>query len=75
MKRKISVIFIFLAFIITMGCFSGFKTNNTYKVYASEEIKSKSVYLIERYTCLHLCTKESCTRFPANEHMNVHYIA
>ena len=47
MKRKISVFFIFLAFIITMGCFSGFKTNNTYKVYASEEIKSKSVYLIE----------------------------
>ena len=35
----------------------------------------KSVHLIERYTCLHLCTKESCTRFQANEHMNVHYIA
>ena len=48
----------------------------TAEIYVVRQHKSlKSVHLIERYTCLHLCSKESCTRFQANEHMNVHYIA
>ena len=47
MKKKISVIFILLAFCMTVACFTGFKN----KAYANEfNFESKAVYLMDSNT-------------------------
>ncbi|MBQ8794137.1 MAG: D-alanyl-D-alanine carboxypeptidase, partial [Clostridia bacterium] len=46
MRKRYSVIFILLAFIITMGCFSGFT-----KAFAeTNKLQSKSAYLMDSMT-------------------------
>jgi len=64
MKKKISVIFIFLAFILTMGCFTGFKINTQHKVYAVDTIQSKSAYLIEPSSKTVIYSKNENERLP-----------
>ena len=64
MKKKISVIFIFLAFILTMGCFTGFKINTQHKVYAVDPIQSKSAYLIEPSSNTIIYSKNENERLP-----------
>ena len=62
MKKKISVIFILLAFIMTVGCFAGFKSNN---VYANDfDFKSKSAYLMDAYSGTVVYKKDETKRLP-----------
>lgn len=63
MKKRFSVIFILLAFIITIGCFSGYAKP---KVFADEILssKSKSAYLIDAFTGTVIYSKEENKRLP-----------
>ena len=64
MKKKVSVIFILLAFIITIGCFSGFGPK--FKTFADEmlSIKSKSAYLTDYETGTILYAKNENEKLP-----------
>ncbi len=64
MKKSFSVIFILLAFIITIGCFSGFKYKK--KAFADAEInvKSESSYLIDANTGTVIYSKNEDKRLP-----------
>lgn len=50
MKKRFSVIFILLAFIITVGCFSGFSKSKAFADGFDYDIKSKSAYLMDAMT-------------------------
>ena len=55
MRKRFSVIFIFMAFIIMMGCYSKVKVGNVYAEKFSDksvvsEFKSKSAYLMDAYS-------------------------
>ncbi len=60
MKKGYSIVFILLAFIVTFGCFSGFK-----KVLAEgSELKSKSAYLIDANTKTVVYSKDEQEKLP-----------
>lgn len=66
MKKKFSVIFIFLAFIMTIGCFTTIKVKASYGVsdLAFEDLKSKSVYLMDEKTGTVIFRKNENNRLP-----------
>lgn len=61
MKKKISVIFILLAFIMTVGCFSGFKKYAYADIF---DFESKSAYLIDAYSGTVVYGKNETERLP-----------
>lgn len=63
MRKRFSVIFILLAFIITIGCFSGYTKP---KVFADEKIAvtSKSAYLIDANTKTVIFNENEAVRLP-----------
>ncbi len=50
MKKRFSVILILLAFIMTIGCFSGFSKSKAFADTINEPYKSKSIFLMDATT-------------------------
>ncbi len=63
MKKKFSVIFILLAFIMTIGCLSSFGKKNAFADYITES-KCKAEYLIEPETGSVIFAKNELERLP-----------
>ena len=65
MKKTFSVIFILLAFILTISCFSGFSKS---KAFADQvdalDIESKSAYLIDAHSGMVVYSKNETKRLP-----------
>ena len=65
MKKSFSVIFILLAFIITIGCFSGFSKSKVIAEPINEILsESKSAYLIDQNTQTIIYSKNENGRYP-----------
>lgn len=47
MKRRYSILFVLLAFLLTVGCFSGFSSAKAFADSRESQFKSKSAYLVD----------------------------
>lgn len=64
MKKRFSVIFILLAFIITIGCFSGFAKAKAFADENTVTCKSKSAYLMDSTTKTVIYSQNPTERLP-----------
>lgn len=64
MKKRFSVIFILLAFIITIGCFSGFAKTKAFADENAVTCKSKSAYLMDSVTKTVIYSQNPTERLP-----------